>query len=361
MDKQDDVPKQADDSPNPFTPAGMPASDRTEPRLPFRWFWPFLAGVASGLVIRLVYSGKAGEPYAAMMASFIYLAPLAVGAVTVYVAELSKRRSWGYYFYAPFLANVLLVLGTLAIMVEGLICAIVIVPLFAVYGSIGGLVMGAICRKTNWPKKAVYSIAALPLILGAFENHLSLPEQIRSVESSIVIAAPPHRVWRELLYTRAIKPEEVDSAWAYRIGVPVPLAGVSDEVSGELVRKITMGKGVHFEQVSTDWQNNHHVRWRYRFQKDSFPPNALDDHVMIGGHYFDLQETLYSLTPVANGTRLDIRVQYRVSTQFNWYANAVAQVLLGNFSEAILKFYRHRSVVGLEGELAMVDEPAVKR
>ena len=29
---------------------------------------------------------------------------------------------------------------------------------------------------------------------------------------------------------------------------------------------------------------------------DSFPPHALDDHVMLGGHYFDVDSTAYRLT-----------------------------------------------------------------
>jgi hypothetical protein len=36
-------------------------------------------------------------------------------------------------------------------------------------------------------------------------------------------------------------------------------------------------------------------------------------------------------------------MSYRVSTQFNWYADAVAQGLLGNFEDVILDFYRQRS------------------
>ena len=56
-----------------------------------------------------------------------------------------------------------------------------------------------------------------------------------------------------------------------------------------------MGKGIHFDQVATEWRENERVSWRYRFAADSFPAGALDDHVRIGGHYFDLGETQYSL------------------------------------------------------------------
>ena len=90
-----------------------------------------------------------------MMASFILGAPVMVSVVTVYLAERAARRTWGYYFVAPFVANLLFVVGTLLVEVEGWICAIVIVPLFAVVGGLVGLAMGAICRFTNWPRRAI--------------------------------------------------------------------------------------------------------------------------------------------------------------------------------------------------------------
>jgi hypothetical protein len=38
-----------------------------------------------------------------------------------------------------------------------------------------------------------------------------------------------------------------------------------------------------------------------------------------------------------------MRMHYRVSTRFNWYAKPVAQVLMNNFGDVILDFYRRRS------------------
>lgn len=302
--------------------------------------------------MRLVFWRAPGNPYAAMMGSFIYLVPMLVGIVTVYIAETQQRRSWGYYLWAPFLANVLFVVGTLVILVEGWICAVVIIPLFALLGSFGGLLMGIVCRVTNWPKQTLYSFVALPLILGGFETGLPLPERLSNVERSVTIDAPPSMVWQQIHNARDIQAEEVRSGWAYRIGVPMPLAGVSQQTPGGMVRKITMGKGIHFDQVVVDWQENRYVRWSYRFYEDSFPPHALDDHVRIGGMYFDFKDTEYTLTPRGNATELTIRMRYRVSTQFNWYADRVAQFLLGDVETVLLDLYRHRSEIAAHADKA---------
>jgi hypothetical protein len=316
------------------------ASDKAEGALPLRHWWPLLAGVAAGLVLRLTFSGKPGDPYAAMMGAFIYICPLVVGAVTVYVAERRKRRSWAYYFWAPALANVLFVAGTLVIMVEGLICAVVIVPLFAVLGGIAGVVMGAICRVTKWPRQVLLSIGIAPLLLGALESQFPLPVQIDSVERSILVDATPEDLWRQIMNADNIQRAELDHAWIFRIGVPLPLAGMARDGT---VRRVTMAKNVYFDEIITESREYQFVRWVYRFHEDSFPPYALDEHVVIGGHYFDLLDTSYSLIPTGERTELKVRMRYRVSTQFNWYANPVARLLLGNMAEANLNFYRTRS------------------
>lgn len=311
--------------------------------LPFHVLWPLLVGTLIGVGLRLVFSADPGEPYATMMGSFILFAPLAVGAVTVYVAERRKRRTVGYYFFAPLFANVLFVLGTLAINIEGWICAIVIVPLFALIGALGGLMMGAICRMTDWPKQATYCLAVLPIMLGAVESYIPTPDRFGELQRTVVIDAPPADVWQQILHADHIRAEEVDRGWMYRIGVPLPQAGVIENTPEGRVRRITMGKGIHFDQVVTDWRPERYVHFNYRFAADSFPPRALDDHVRIGGMYFDLIDTSYALAPQGKSTALTIHMSYRVTTSFNWYAKPLAQWLIGDFEETILQFYRHRS------------------
>lgn len=310
---------------------------------PFPKWHPLLAGALVGVVLRLIFWDHPERSLTAMGFAFITFAPFAVGAVTVYFAERTARRSWGYYAMVGMGANMMFVLGTMIIMVEGLICAVIVFPMFALYGAVGALVMGAICRVSNWPRPAVYGFTFLPLLLaallpaGAGEIHIGVAQR------SVLIQATPAQVWRQLHNTTAIGPEEVDSAWLYRIGVPAPISGVTRAVGATLERDITMGKAIHFTQVATDWRENSHVTWQYRFAADSIPPGALDDHVKIGGAYFDVIDTVYTLEPKGNATELTISMKYRVSTQFNWYAKRVAGLLFANFEEVILDFYARRA------------------
>jgi len=311
--------------------------------LPMLKRYPVIAGAIAGVMLRLMFSGSGGSSWSAMAGAFIFIAPVVVGMVTVYLAERQRRRDWLYYMFAPFLATSLFVAGTLLLFIEGWICAIVIIPLFAVLGAVGGLTMGAICRLTNWPKPTLYGFAALPILLALFGTSIPTPTGIGSIERSVVVNAPAAVVWRQLNHIEEIRPDEMADALALRIGVPVPMSGTTRQTSEGLVRESRWGKQVHFEEVIQDWEPERYLRWTYRFSPDSFPPHALDDHVVIGGHYFDLIDTAYTLVPEGAATRLSTKVQYRISTQFNFYANWAAQLLLGNLSEVGLRLYKVRS------------------
>ena len=107
---------------------------------------------------------------------------------------------------------------------------------------------------------------------------------------------------------------------------------------------------MHQKHNSNDYVENARVRWTYKFAADSFPPHALDDHVQIGGHYFDLIDTEYVITPISPAaSNLSVRMQFKVNTQFNWYAAGVARLLMGNFEETALQFYRRRAEQGMVG------------
>ena len=327
--------------------------------LPFRYRWPVLAGALAGIVLRLLFSGAAGSSWSAMAGAFVFLAPIVVGMVTVYIAERDERRSWAYYVGAPFLATGLFVTGTLLINVEGLICVLVIAPLFGVLGSVGGLLMGVACRVTGWPRPTLYAAGVLPLLMGTLVPGTTLQDDRSQIERSLWIAAPPAVVWQQLTQTPDIRADEVERGWAYRIGVPPPQSGVT-EAAGQRVQHFRMGKGIHFEGDITEWQPARRIAWAYRFAADSVPSGALDDHVRIGGLYFDLLDTAFELQPENGGTRLAMRTRYRVSTQFNFYANGVARLLLGNVSEVLLELYARRSMAGsvLHGSVLQLDRAA---
>ena len=329
----------------PETPLGEPPEEsRAGRRLPFSGWYAIGGGALAGLITRLVFSGSAGNAFGAMLASFIFGAPLLVAAVTVWLAERIEPRSWAYYFFAPMLSVTLFVAGALALYIEGIVCAILILPLFAVIGGVAGLIVGAFCRFTGLPKRSVVGcLALLPLLGGSFESLIPGAARERAQTREIFVAAPPETVWRQIVDVTDIRPEEVGGAWMYRIGVPAPLEARGETRDGEHLRHVAMARGVRFDQVATTWQEPSVVVWRYRFDRNSFPAGALDDHVLVGGEYFDVRTCTFTLTAVPGGTRLSLSTQYRVSTHFNWYAGPIGDFIVGDFVESSLGLYARRA------------------
>jgi hypothetical protein len=308
--------------------------------------WPLVGGALVGVGFRLVFSGVKIDKHIlweAMSSSFVLLVPFAVGAVAVYLAALRRRGTWASDIWTGAGANALFVFGTFLVLIEGLICCVLAIPLFAFLGAIGGLLAGRAFRWAKWPRQTVFGFTALPLLLGAVEPYFPTPQEVHWVEYSRQVSATPREIWPVLIDAPDIRPEEIGSAWAYRIGVPLPTSAVTRFEHGTPVRHITMGKNIHFDEIAKEWVPYRRVLWQNRFTPDSFPPEALDDHVRIGGEFFDIMDAEYSMREVTGGTELSARIGYRVSTHFNWYARPIAEFLLSNFEANALAFYAHRA------------------
>ena len=314
----------------------------TDRAWPFAAWWPPLIGAAIGLALRLAFLGEPGEAFSAMLAACVYGAPIVCGAATVYLAERQWRRGWAFYIFAPMGATALMVLGSMAVLVEGLVCAVLIVPLFALLGAVAGLVMGVICRLTDWPRHALGCLVAVPLLLGGVEHRLPLPDSYAEAEQSIWIAAPPERIWHDIFHIQDIAPHEGGNALAWLAGVPRPL-GVATTGGPHPVREVQWEKGIRFKEYITELRENEFVHWRFDFQPGDIPKGALDDHVTIGGDYFDMLDAGYRLTPEAGGTRLTLNIRWRVSTRFNWYAAPLSRWLTNDFARHVLAIYKQRA------------------
>lgn len=100
---------------------------------------------------------------------------------------------------------------------------------------------------------------------------------------------------------------------------------------------------VHGHARRAGRHENRTIAWTYAFAPDALPPNTLDEHVLIGGRYFDLADTACHLVPEDGGTRLEIVVDYRVSTGFDWYAAPAGRLLVDDTAHAIRRFHERRA------------------
>jgi rRNA maturation endonuclease Nob1 len=220
-------------------------------------------------------------------------------------------------------------------------------PLLVVFASVGGVV-GKLCRPSNAGSiTTMHSVAVLPLLMAVAEPYVQPPSQELQVVDSVEINAPPDRIWREITEARNIQSEELPLSLSHLIGVPKPLEGVNVLTDDGEVRYSKWERGVNFRAVITHREVNRSISWRYEFDANSFPAGSMDEHVAIGGRYFDLRDTTFYLRAHDDGTTtLELQAHYRVTTPINFYAAPVAHLLGRDFVGTILGLYKGRSERG---------------
>lgn len=225
---------------------------------------------------------------------------------------------------------------------EGIICLVMAAPILCGLLFLGGYIGHALCKIGIKPTSNLTVIAALPILLFTPQQEVAKNKN-GNTYNEIIINAPVEKVWQQINHVDNIQPSEVDSHFIYKIGVPTPISGMTIKEGGGLVRQVTWQKNIHFEEKITEYIPNQKISWNFHFNKDSFPSYALDEHVTIGGQYFDLLKASYTLMPYqGNKTKLGISIDYRLSTDLNWYANMWAQISMNSFSHAVLELYQNR-------------------
>ena len=234
----------------------------------------------------------------------------------------------------------------LLILIEGWICAILIVPLFALIGGLAGLAMGAICRATDWPRRTIVGcVALLPLITGAFEQHLPLPNRERVAEREIVVAPPRPRCGASSSTSTQIQPAEVDDAWMYRIGVPLPIAGVGGHARRRTSAPRHDGQG-HSLRPGRD-ANGAKTRaspGATASRPTRFQPARSTITCASAASISTSAKPRIHFDARDGQTRLQLRMRYRVSTRFNWYAGPRRRICWSAISpRSMLRFYARRA------------------
>lgn len=313
---------------------------------PFLWI---VLGAVYGLAGRILAEyGSHTVGIEMISISMLIATPFAIGAIVVYGLRQTKP-SIAKMIFAPCAAILLALIGSAVSLLEGSICIALASPLFFAASSIGGLIMGLVLRWTNKGTSTFHSILVLPLALALVEPSAPQTPQILEERVAIEVQAPPHRIWQEIKTARNIRKEEIPENFTHWIGVPRPLEGVNVMTPEGGVRYSKWERGVNFSALVTNEVQDRSITWRYKFTDDSFPKGSMDDHVKIGGQYFDLYDTTFNLIPVSDKvTKLEIISHYRVTTDVNFYGVPVARFIAKDFMSTIVQLYKFRSEQGMQ-------------
>lgn len=296
-----------------------------------------LVGVVYGLLVR--WAADHPDLMTVMSLAFVVLMPIAMG-----FAALMPNRSPTLWeaILIPWIAVVVGNVCALAIGWEGVICVVLLTPAMLLLSTLGGVIAYALSHSKL--RNAAGAIVVLPLAVGPIESRIEPPVEVRRVATEIVIDAPADIVWSQIESVPEIAPDEQPPALYLAIGFPRPLSAVIDRPGVGGVREARFEGGVLFLEKVTDWQPGRRLSFTIDAQEHLIPPTTLDEHVTIGGPYFDVLTGTYEIEPLGDGrVRLHLASELRVSTTFNLYAGWWADVIMASIQENILEIVKARS------------------
>jgi hypothetical protein len=317
-------------------------------------------GVLYGVLLRTTFSS--GEWLAVMTLGFLSGVPFAMGVLAIVLLRPAPRATWtttepgepppreqptwATALLLPWACVAISVSITLLTGHEGVICALMALPLMLASASAGGA-LGLMLRSLSSHAMgfAAVGTALLPLGAARLEHGIEPPLQLRTTENTIDIEAPSETVWREIARVRAIAPDDLPWRVSHLLGFPRPIeATLSHEGTGA-VRKASFERGLVFTETVTIWRPREHLA--FTIVADPVPPEALDEHVAIGGPYFDVLEGEYRLELLApDRVRLHLSSRHRLSTRFNAYAGWWSDLVMSDIQGAILEVVKSRAENG---------------
>lgn len=313
------------------------------------WWLSAVTGAALGCLYRMAFTLDGGSlwegPLYILSLGFLVLVPLAMGYVTVdhYLRRVSANVRWFQWLFLPWLSVLITMAVSVAVEWEGVVCLIFAAPIMLVSSMVGGL-LARILSKQPYIRSVPgqFSVLTIPLLMILLESQIAAPIQIRTVETDMLIHAPAEVVWDNIRSVRAIESSELPDSWVTQIGFPKPVAATlsHDGIGG--VRQASFTGGLIFTETINRWKPESDLRFSIHANTDSIPPTTLDEHVTIGGTFFDVLDGEYRLELRPGGILLHLTSRERLSTHLNPYAGVWTDAVMRSIQNQILVVIRKR-------------------
>ena len=308
-----------------------------------------LSGLTYGLSTRFLWDngffkliGEVGDLSQSLMSfAFLFLVPLVMGFITGY---LSKRTSIFYFIFAPWITVTLLIIATFIFALEGLICIAMALPIFLFMASLGGVIAYLILKFVDNKINSIVlcSFILIPFLAIPIESNVDKSTEIIEIHNSIEINSSRDEVWDNIVRVYEIKEGENENSLFLMMGFPRPIKAELDreEIGG--VRKAIFDRGLYFTETVTEWEPKKSFTFTIEADPNSIPPEALDEHVTVGGEYFDVLEGKYEIQETGSGVALHLTSKFRMSTTFNFYTRVWCKMIMGDIQNNILNVIKKR-------------------
>ncbi|RDE05174.1 SRPBCC family protein [Sphingomonas aracearum] len=326
----------------------MTAVNDESPRHPIR---PALTRIGAAIGAALMFAlgfymlMEAARPNDGLVSfSFLLALPAALCAFIAYVADPWKERSHRFYLAVPLWLLGAVVVASVFLLHEGVICVVLLAPLWLASGLIGTELTWRLRRRTGEGRTYCVALIAVPLVAMQVEPGVPLPVAEPVVARSIVVNAPPAALWPMLRGIPDVRPGE--GRWNLTqnvIGVPRPVAARLVGRGIGATRFADWGEHIRFREQITAWVPGREIGWRFVFD-DMAGWGYTDRHLMPDSPYFRVTTGGYRLEPLGpNRTRVLLHTRYRITTPVNLYATLWGELFLGDLENNLLAIIKARA------------------
>jgi len=299
---------------------------------------------AYAVILRLFFGiEKWNELFEVMSVTFLFCLPTIVGALTVFLSDREKVEKLSYRIMAPWIPISLFLIITLAFAIEGWACWLMILPVFLIAASIGGLIGGYLKLKKQDNRLNISLMVLIPFLFAPLESLINKLPSTYEAYTYIDIKGEPEKIWDNVTRVEAIKEDE-DSGWLNKfLGFPRPVKAELDFEGVGAYREAVFTNGLVFHETVTEYQDNKLMVFDIKAYPHEIPSTTLDEHVVIGGNYFNVLNGKYELEDLGNGLhRLHLSSKFEMKTTFNFYAGWWGKWIMKDIQNNILKVEKKR-------------------
>jgi len=302
--------------------------------------------VVFGLATRLLFdAGSWNALFSVMSVSFILLVPFGIGVLTIYLSSVELVKSWGYRICMPWVPIFGLLILTLLLSVEGWACWLMVLPIFLIAASLGGVVAGHFKLKKHKNENTFISLLVmLPFLISPIEHLIgSIPGQYEAY-TYIDISAKKDKIWNNVTRVKAIDQKQ-DKGWLTQtLGFPRPVRAELNYNGVGAYRKAIFTKGLVFHEEVKSYLAQRNMHFSIKGYPYEIPSTTMDKHVVIGGDYFDVLDGTYVLQQISPDTyRLHLYSHFKLTTTFNFYASWWAGWIMSDIQNNILQVIKQRA------------------
>ncbi len=299
------------------------------------------------IFVRIIFGMKLetwDDFFSVMSTTFLFILPTVVGALTVYLSGYEKAKSIVYRIFTPWIPIFLFLVLTLALAIEGWACWIMILPIFLLTASIGGILGGYLKTQRKNDRLNISILVLIPFLLSPIERMIKIIPGTYKAYTYIDIDAPSEKIWDNVTRVKEISMEQDKGYLTRMLGFPRPVKAELNFEGVGAYREAIFTKGLVFHETVTEYKDNEKMVFTIKAYPHDIPSTTLDEHVVIGGDYFDVLNGTYELEKLSNGkNRLHLYSHFKMNTTFNFYAGWWGKWIMKDIQNNILQVEKNRS------------------